>query len=138
MSSIRPQNKNLIDLRNRPTAEAHAIRSAGGRARQEKLKQQRAIATLLTLYSEMPITDKRICNRLKRLGVPEEELTQKLLIADALISAAKAGNTRAIALYLDMIGETGAPKETTDNNLFEMIEASSSASVDMSDINEYE
>ena len=133
MSSIRPQNKNLINLRDRPSAEAHAIRSAGGRARQAKLKQQRALATLLVLYSEMPITDKRICKRLKRLGFSEDEITQKLLIADALISMTKVGNTRAIALYLDIIGEAGAPKETQENNLFEMIEASSCEAVDMSD-----
>lgn len=138
MNSTRPQNKNLIDLRDRPAAEAHAIRSAGGRARQAKLKKQRALATLLTLYSEMPIKDGRIRNRLLKLGVPEDELTQKFQIADALLSLAKAGNTRAIALYLDIIGETGASKETAENNLFEMIEASSSGSADMSDIHEFE
>ncbi|MBO5449283.1 MAG: hypothetical protein J5994_08130 [Ruminococcus sp.] len=138
MNSTRPQNKNLIDLRDRPAAEAHAIRSAGGRARQAKLKKQRALATLLTLYSEMPIKDGRIRNRLLKLGVPEDELTQKFQIADALLSLAKAGNTRAIALYLDIIGDTGVPKETAENNLFEMIEASRSGSADMSDIHEFE
>lgn len=138
MNSTRPQNKNLINLRDRSAAEAHAIRSAGGKAKQAKLKQQRELATLLTLYSEMPIKDGRIRKRLLKLGVPEEELTQKFQIVDALVSMAKTGNTRAIALYLDIIGEKSALKETAENNLFEMIEASSSGSINMSDIHELE
>ena len=135
-NSARPQNKNLIKLNDRPAAEAHAIRSAGGKAAQEKKKQKQALAELIQLYSGMPITDNRIRKRLLRLGIPSEELTQKLQISDALISMAKAGNTKAIALYLEIVGESGAPGETAENNLFEMIEQSSSADVDMSDISE--
>ena len=132
----RPQNKNLIPLTDRSPEEAHAIRSAGAKASQEKRKQKQAMADMLLLYSGLPIKDGRVRNRLKRLGVPEEQLTQKFQIADALVKAAQTGNTQAIALYLDLIGELGNKGEDKENNLFEMIAASSSGEVDIDDIPE--
>lgn len=136
-NSHRPQNKNLIPLTERSEEEAHAIRSAGGKASQEARKKKQAMADLLLLYSGLPIKDGRVRNRLKKLGVPDEEMTQKFQIADALVKMAQTGNTQAIALYLDSIGELGAAKgEDKDNNLFEMIEASSSEEVDIDDIPE--
>ena len=133
----RLQNKNLVSLGDRPKDEARAIQSAGGKACAEARKKRQAMADLLLLYSGLPIKDGRVRNRLKRLGVPEEELTQKLQIADALVKTAQIGNTQAIALYLDLIGELGVAKaDDKDNNLFEMIEASSSEEVDVDDIPE--
>lgn len=133
----RPQNKNLVSLADRPEDEARAIQSAGGKACAEARKKKQAMADLLLLYSGLPIKDGRVRNRLKRLGVPDEELTQKFQIADALVKMAQTGNTQAIALYLDSIGELGASKaEDKENNLFEMIEASSSQEVDVDDIPE--
>ena len=133
----RPQNKNLVSLADRPEDEARAIQSAGGKACAEARKKKQAMADLLLLYSGLPIKDGRVRNRLKRLGVPDEELTQKFQIADALVKMAQTGNTQAIALYLDSIGELGTSKaEDKENNLFEMIEASSSQEVDVDDIPE--
>ena len=133
----RPQNDNLIPLNERSEEEAHAIRSAGGKASHAARKKKQAMADLLLLYSGLPIKDGRVRNRLKKLGVPDEELTQKFQIADALIKMAQTGNTQAIALYLDSIGELGAAKaDDKDNNLFEMIEQSSSQEVDIDDIPE--
>jgi hypothetical protein len=93
------------------------------------------MSDLLLLYSGLPIKDARVRNRLKRLGVPDEELTQKFQIADALVKMAQTGNTQAIALYLDSIGELSkGAAEDKENNLFQMIEQSSSQEVDIDDI----
>lgn len=136
-NSHRPQNKNLIPLNKRPADEAHAIRSAGGKACAESRKKRQQMADLLLLYSGLPIKDGRVRNRLKKLGVPDEELTQKFQIADALVKMAQSGNTQAIALYLDSIGELkGAGVDDKENNLFDMINASSSEEVDTDDIPE--
>ena len=133
----RPQNKNLRLFNEIPVEEARAIQSAGGKASHEARKKRQAMADLLLLYSGLPIKDARIRKRLKNLGVPDEELTQKFQIADALVKTAQTGNTQAIALYLDSIGELGAAKgEDKENNLFKMIEQSSSQEVDLDDIPE--
>lgn len=132
----RPQNKNLIWMNERPPEEARAIQSAGGKASAQARKNRQAIADMLQLYSGLPIKDGRVRKRLINLGVPDEALTQKFQVADALIKAAQSGSVQAVALYLDTIGELKTPAEVADNNLFEMIKESGTGEVDVSDIPE--
>lgn len=132
----RPQDKHLIPLTERSEEEAHAIRSAGGKACQEKRKQKQMMADLLELYSGLPITDKRKQNRLKKLGIPPEALTQKMLIADALMKAAQNGNTYAIQLYMDITGETGSGGPVKENNLLEALQESTKEDIDTDDLPE--
>lgn len=132
----RPQDKHLIPLTERSEEEAHAIRSAGGKACQEKRKEKQMMADLLELYSGLPITDKRKQNRLKKLGIPPEALTQKLLIADALMRAAQSGNTYAIQLYMDVTGESGLGGGAKENNLLQAIQDSTKEDVNTDDLPE--
>ena len=132
-----PQDKHLIPLTERSEEEAHAIRSAGGKAVQEKKRQQKLMAELLQIYSDLPITDKRRKNRLKRLGLTEEDLlTQKTLVADAIMRGAQNGNTYAIQLYLDLMGESGLGGSTKQNNLLEAIQDQTKEDIDTDDIPE--
>lgn len=117
----RPQDKHLIPLTERSEEEAHAIRSAGGKAAQEKRKQQRLMTEMLQIYSGLPITDNRKKKRLAKLGIDAEDLTQKTLIADALMRSAQAGNTYAIQMYLELMGEAGLGGPTKENNLLEAL-----------------
>ena len=133
----RPQDKHLIPLTERSEEEAHAIRSAGGKAVQEKKRQQKLMAELLQIYSDLPITDKRRKNRLKRLGLTEEDLlTQKTLVADAIMRGAQNGNTYAIQLYLDLMGESGPGGSTKQNNPLEAIQDQTKEDIDTDDIPE--
>lgn len=132
----RPQDKHLIPLTERSEEEAHAIRSAGGKAAQQKRKEKQMMADLLELYSGLPITDKRKKNRLAKLGIPTEELTQKLLVADALMRSAQAGNTYAIQLYMEITGEAGLGGPAKENNLLEAIQDSTKEDIDTDDLPE--
>ncbi len=132
----RPQDKHLIPLTERSEEEAHAIRSAGGKASQEKRRQQKLMTELLQIYSDLPITDKKRKGRLKRLGIEEGDLTQKTLIADAIMRAAQSGNTYAIQLYLDLMGESGLGGPAKENNLLEALQASTKEDIDTDDLPE--
>lgn len=132
----RPQDKNLIPLTERSEEEAHAIRSAGGKAVQEKKRQQKLMAELLQVYSDLPINDKKRKGRLRRLGITDEDMTQKTLIADAIMRSAQAGNTYAIQLYLDLVGESGLGGSTKENNLLEAIQDHTKEDIDTDDIPE--
>ena len=132
----RPQDKNLIPLTERSEEEAHAIRSAGGKAVQEKKRQQKLMAELLQVYSDLPINDKKRKGRLRRLGITDEDMTQKTLIADAIMRSAQAGNTYAIQLYLDLVGESGLGGSTKENNLLEAIQEHTKEDIDTDDIPE--
>lgn len=134
--SNRPQDKHLIPLTERSEEEAHAIRSAGGKATAEKRRQQKLMTELLQIYSDLPINDKRRKNRLKRLGIEEADLTQKTLVADAIMRSAQAGNTYAIQLYLDLIGESGLSGPTKENNLLEALQDQTKEDIDTDDIPE--
>lgn len=132
----RPQDKHLIPLTERSEEEAHAIRSAGGKASQQKRREKQMMADLVELYSGLPITDKRKKNRLAKLGIPPEELTQKLLVADALIRAAQAGNTYAIQIFMEITGEAGMSGPAKENNLLEAIQNATKEDMDTDDLPE--
>lgn len=133
----RPQNKNLIPFNERTPEEAHAIRSAGGKACQEKRKEKKKLAEMLELLSDLSIKDKRVLNRLKRMGVKEDsDLTNKMLVADALLKAAQSGNTYAIQQYLELIGEAGVTGDSEGTNLLEAILESTGEDVSVDDIPE--
>lgn len=132
----RPQDKHLIPLTERSEEEAHAIRSAGGKAVQEKKRQQKLMTELLQIYSDLPITDKKRKGRLKRLGIEEADLTQKTLIADAIMKAAQSGNTYAIQLYLDLMGESGLGGPVKENNLLDALINGTKEDIDADDIPE--
>lgn len=132
----RPQDKHLIPLTERSEDEAHAIRSAGGKATAEKRRQQKQMTKLLEIYSDLPINDKRRANRLKRLGIEDEDLTQKTLIADAIMRGAQKGNAYAIQLYLDLMGESGLGGPTKTNNLLEVLVEGTKEDIDVDGIPE--
>ena len=132
----RPQDKHLIPLTERSEEEAHAIRSAGGKAAQEKRKQQRLMTELLQIYSGLPITDNRKKKRLIKMGVEAEDLTQKTLIADALMRVAQSGNTYAIRMYLELMGEAGLGGPTKENNLLEALQDMTKEDIDTNDLPE--
>ena len=132
----RPQDKHLIPLTERSEEEAHAIRSAGGKAVQEKKRQQRLMSELLTLYSDLPILDNRRKSRLKKLGLEEADLTQKALIADAIMKGAQAGNSYLIQMYLDIVGESGIGGPAKENNLLDAIMNSTKEDIDTDDLPE--
>ncbi|NCC06728.1 MAG: hypothetical protein EOM30_01470 [Clostridia bacterium] len=132
----RPQDKHLIPLTERSEEEAHAIRSAGGKAVQEKKKQQRLMSELLSIYSDLPITDKRKANRLKKLGIEEADLSQKALIADAIMKGAQNGNSYLIQMYLDIVGESGMSGPAKENNLLDAIRDSTKEDIDTDDLPE--
>lgn len=132
----RPQDKNLVPLTERSEEEAHAIRSAGGKAKAESDRRKKLMSELLQLYSDLPITDKRKANRLKKLGIEEADLTQKVLIADAIMRGAQNGNSYLIQQYLEIVGEAGMGGPVKENNLLDAIINSTKEDVDTDDLPE--
>lgn len=133
--SSRPQDKNLVNFADMPPEEARKIQSAGGKASQEKRRQRKAMAELLETYSGLPIRDGRVRKRLTNLGIDPEDLTQKMLVADGIMKAAQGGNTYAIQLFLDLLGE-GESKSAKPNNLLDAIKESTQEDIADDDLPE--
>ena len=95
----RPQDKHLIPLTERSEEEAHAIRSAGGKASQAARKRRTEQAYLLGKYAGAPILDKRTIKKFERMGFESEEINRALEITDAIMKGARAGDSRMVEIY---------------------------------------
>lgn len=131
----RPQNKNLKPLNKRPAEEARAIRSAGGKACAERRRERKRLSELLQTISDLPVKDGRTIKRLKAMGISDEDMCNKILVADALFRACKEGNTYAIAQYLELMGETSA-NSSKENNLLAAIQEATKEDIDIDDLPE--
>lgn len=132
----RPQDKNLIPLTERSEEEAHAIRSAGGKASQEARKRRTEQAYLLGKYAGTPILDKRTIKKFERMGFADEEISRALEITDAIMKGAKSGDPRMIEIYLRLTGEEKPETKQKDNNLLEALMNQTGKEIDTDDIPE--
>ena len=132
----RPQDKHLIPLTERSEEEAHAIRSAGGKAaqaiRQKKTEQQ----YLLGKYAGLPVLDKRTVKKFERMGFEDAEINRALEITEAIMKGARSGDPRMIEIYLRLMGEERAEPQAKDNNLLEAIQNSTKEDIDTDDLPE--
>ena len=132
----RPQDKHLIPLTERSEEEAHAIRSAGGKAAQEKRKRRTEQQYLLGKYAGAPILDKRTVKKFERMGFEDDEMSRALEITDAIMKGAKAGDPRMIEIYLRLTGEDRAEAKPKENNLLEALINGTKEDIDADDIPE--
>lgn len=132
----RPQDKHLIPLTERSEEEAHAIRSAGGKAVQEQRNRRTEQAYLLGKYAGVPILDKRTVKRFERMGFESEEINRALEITDAIMKGAKRGNPRMVEIYLRLTGEERPEPKTYENNLLEAIKEQTKEDLNTDDIPE--
>lgn len=132
----RPQDKHLIPLTERSEEEAHAIRSAGGKASQEKRKQATQQAFLLGKFAGLPLLDKRTIKKFERMGFEDQEITRALEITEAIMKGAKNGDPRMIEIYLRLTGEDKPETPTKENNLLDALVNGTKGDIDADDIPE--
>ena len=132
----RPQDKNLIPFEQLSEEEAHAIRSAGGKAAQDQRKRRIQQAYLLGKYAGLQILDKRTVKKFERMGFKDEEINRALEITDAIMKGAKAGDPRMIEIYLRLTGEERPEVKPKENNLLEALNDSTKEDIDTDDLPE--
>lgn len=132
----RPQDKNLIPLTERSEEEAHAIRSAGGKASQAARKKRTEQQYLLGKYAQTPILDKRTIKKFERMGFESEEINRALEITDAIIKGSKAGDPRMIEIYLRLTGEDKPETVVRENNLLDAIQNATKEDMNTDDLPE--
>jgi len=132
----RPQDKHLIPLTERSEEEAHAIRSAGGKASQEKRKRRLEQQYLLGKYAGVPILDKRTVKKFERMGFESDEITKALEITDAIMRGARNGDPRMIEIYLRLTGEDRPEPPQKENNLLEALQNMTKEDMDTDDLPE--
>lgn len=132
----RPQDKHLIPLTERSEEEAHAIRSAGGKAVQAKRKKETEQQYLLGKYAGLPVLDKRTIKKFERMGFEDEEINRALEVTEAIMKGARNGDPRMIEIYLRLMGEEQAEPQVKENNLLDAIRNSTKEDIDTDDLPE--
>lgn len=100
-----PNEQNLIPFDKRTESEQREIASKGGKKSGEVRRQQKTMREYAKLLLGLDITDKRKRNKLSNMGVPDENLDNKMLIIVALMNEAQSGNVQACKELRSLLNE---------------------------------
>lgn len=96
---------NLVPINKRAKSEQRAIQSKGGKARAAKQRAKKTMREQMEQLLALPVVDKRKLNKLKRMGLDEDDVNNKMMITVGLFTAASYGDVAAVKEVLKLIGE---------------------------------
>ncbi len=99
-----------IPINSRPIEEARKIQSMGGKASGVSRRRKKLIKDTIAIILELPITDERVREELKRIGIEDEDMTQQTLMVLGIIKRAQKGDPYAATFIRDTLGEKEAEK----------------------------
>ncbi len=106
--------KNLIPFDERTESEQREIRSSGGKASGAARRRKRALKDAVDLFLSLPVSDKRIWNKLERKGVDPEDIDNQMTMICGLHTKASLGDARAAKLLWEMLGENAKEDPAED------------------------
>lgn len=101
---------NLIPANKRTASERREIARKAGIKSGEVRRAKKTFRTLFEDFGEMKITDEELKEGLKKAGIEEEEMVNKVAIAFSMYLKAISGDTRAFELIRDTMGEKPSDK----------------------------
>lgn len=110
---------NLIPFDQRSEDEQREIRRKGGIASGVARRRKRALKEAADLYLSLPVSDKRVWNRLARRGIGPEDIDNQMLVIAGLTDAAACGDAKAAAVLFKALGEDVPPGEANEDQLRE-------------------
>ena len=93
-----PNEKNLIPMDQRSKSEARELGRNGGIASGVSRRRKRSLKEAADLYLSLPVSDRRVWNKIARKGVDPEDII-------GLTMAATAGDAKAAKVIVDLLGE---------------------------------
>lgn len=108
-----PNEKNLIPFDQRTEEEQRDIRSAGGKASGVSRRRKRSLKEAADLYLSLPVSDRRVWNKIARRGVDPDDIDNQMAMIIGLTMAATAGDAKAAKVIVDLLGEDAHSEEAT-------------------------
>ena len=108
-----PNEKNLIPNSERTPEERREIATAGGKASGVSRRRKRSLKEAADLYLSLPVSDRRVWNKIARRGVDPEDIDNQMAMIIGLTMAATAGNAKAAKVIVDLLGEDAHSEEAT-------------------------
>ena len=100
-----PNEKNLIPNSERTPEERREIATAGGKASGVSRRRKRSLKEAADLYLSLPVSDRRVWNKIARRGVDPDDIDNQMAMIIGLTMAATAGDAKAAKVIVDLLGE---------------------------------
>ena len=100
-----PNEKNLIPMDQRSKSEARELGRNGGIASGVSRRRKRSLKEAADLYLSLPVSDRRVWNKIARRGVDPDDIDNQMAMIIGLTIAATAGDAKAAKVIVDLLGE---------------------------------
>ena len=108
-----PNEKNLIPMDQRSQSEARDLGQKGGIASGISRRRKRSLKEAADLYLSLPVSDRKMWNKISRRGVDPEDIDNQMAMIIGLTMAATAGNAKAAKVIVDLLGEDAHSEEAS-------------------------
>ena len=106
-----PNEKNLIPMDRRSQSEARDLGQKGGIASGISRRRKRSLKEAADLYLSLPVSDRRVWNKIARRGVDPDDIDNQMAMIIGLTIAATAGDAKAAKVIVDLLGEDAHSEE---------------------------
>ena len=106
-----PNEKNLIPMDKRSKSEARELGRNGGIASGVSRRRKRSLKEAADLYLSLPVSDRKMWNKISRRGVDPEDIDNQMAMIIGLTMAATAGDAKAAKIIVDLLGEDAHSEE---------------------------
>ena len=106
-----PNEKNLIPMDQRSKSEARELGRNGGIASGISRRRKRSLKEAADLYLSLPVSDRKMWNKISRRGVDPEDIDNQMAMIIGLTMAATAGDAKAAKGIVDLLGEDSHSEE---------------------------
>lgn len=106
-----PNEKNLIPMDQRSKSEARELGRNGGIASGVSRRRKRSLKEAADLYLSLPVSDRKMWNKISRRGVDPEDIDNQMAMIIGLTMAATAGDAKAAKVIVDLLGEDAHSEE---------------------------
>lgn len=110
-----PNEKNLMPIQkvnSNRTREQHSEDSRkGGVASGVSRRRKRSLKEAADLYLSLPVSDRKMWNKISRRGVDPEDIDNQMAMIIGLTIAATAGDAKAAKVIVDLLGEDSHSEE---------------------------
>ena len=106
-----PNEKNLIPMDQRSKEEARELGRNGGVASGVSRRRKRSLKEAADLYLSLPVSDRKMWNKISRRGVDPEDIDNQMAMIIGLTMAATAGDAKAAKVIVDLLGEDAHSEE---------------------------
>ena len=108
-----PNEKNLIPMDQRSKSEARELGRNGGIASGISRRRKRSLKEAADLYLSLPVSDRKMWNKISRRGVDPEDIDNQMAMIIGLTMAATAGDAKAAKIIVDLLGEDAHSEEAS-------------------------